>query len=377
MKTTRGELLKRSALAAAALAGWRAFDISTARASTIGYGPLRQPDANGLRLPAGFHGRLLAKSGEPVLNTSYIWPGQPDGSGTFSRTNGGWVLAVNSELNGTSGGASAIRFAANGEPYAAYRILSGTKWNCAGGETPWGTWLSCEEFRNGLVWECDPFGPSQGVARRALGVFPHEAAPVDPATGYVYLTEDDYDARLYRFRPIERGNLDAGTLQAASVAGNGAVTWRTVSPKQPYRGKDTTPFQRPEGAWISHGHLYFTTTADDRVWALRLSTMRLSVIYDGLGADASDSLHEPDNVTVHEATGALFVAEDADDLQLVQLAQTSNGWTATPFLQFVGHDGSEVTGPSFSPDGTRLYVTSQRGTDGDGMTFEITGAFAV
>ena len=71
------------------------------------------------------------------------------------------------------------------------------------------------------------------------------------------------------------------------------------------------------------------------------------------------------------------MAEDADDLQLVQLAQTSNGWTATPFLQFVGHDGSEVTGPSFSPDGTRLYVTSQRGTDGDGLTFEITGAFAV
>ena len=110
MKITRGELLKRSALAAAALAGWRAFDISPARASTIGYGPLGQPDANGLRLPAGFHGRLLAKSGEPVLNTSYIWPGQPDGSGTFSRTNGGWVLAVNSELNGSSGGASAIRF---------------------------------------------------------------------------------------------------------------------------------------------------------------------------------------------------------------------------------------------------------------------------
>jgi uncharacterized protein len=376
MRTTRGEFLKRSALAASALAvGWRSFDVRGAFAANSGYGALGAPDANGVRLPAGFSARLIGKSGEPVLNTSYVWPGQPDGSGTFPTAGGGWVLACNSELNGTSGGASAIRFAASGEPVDAYRILSGTKWNCAGGATPWGTWLSCEEFRNGLVWECSPFAPGEGVARRALGVFPHEAAPVDPATGFVYLTEDDYDARIYRFRPARYGDLSAGTLEAASVAENGVVTWRAVSPKQPYRGKDTTPFQRPEGAWVSHGHLYFTTTADDRVWALNLSTRRLAVIYDGLGANAGDALHEPDNVTVHEPTGHLFVAEDADDIQLVQLVHTSS-WVATPFLQFVGHDGSEVTGPSFSPDGKRLYVTSQRGTDGDGMTFEITGPFA-
>lgn len=95
--------------------------------------------------------------------------------------------------------------------------------------------------------------------------------------------------------------------------------------------------------------------------------MRITVIYDGLGANAGDALHEPDNITVHEPTGHLFVAEDADDLQLVH---ARSGWEARPFLQLIGHDGSEVTGPSFSPDGTRLYVTSQRGIDGDGMTFD-------
>jgi secreted PhoX family phosphatase len=84
-------------------------------------------------------------------------------------------------------------------------------------------------------------------------------------------------------------------------------------------------------------------------------------------------LHDPDNITVHEPTGHGFVAEDADDIQLVQLVNTQSGWEAVPFLQFVGHDGSEVAGPAFSPDGTRLYVSSQRGRDGDGMTFEITG----
>ncbi len=112
------------------------------------------------------------------------------------------------------------------------------------------------------------------------------------------------------------------------------------------------------------------------MWALDLATQRISVIYDGQGANVNDALHEPDNVTVHERTGHAFVAEDADDIQLVQLVRSGATWVAAPFLQFAGHDGSEVTGPAFSPDGSRLYVNSQRGFDGDGMTFEITGPFA-
>jgi hypothetical protein len=115
--TTRGELLKRSALVATTLAvGRSAFHLPAAQAA-IEYGPLGPVDGNGVRLPAGFSARVLAKSGQPGLNTGYVWPGQPDGSGTFPTAGGGWVLACNSELNGTSGGASAVRFAANGEPF--------------------------------------------------------------------------------------------------------------------------------------------------------------------------------------------------------------------------------------------------------------------
>jgi len=379
VERTRRELMQATAGAAAVAAvGWRTFGLPAraAAAPAVGYGPLGAPDANGVRLPPGFTARLLARTDEPVLGTNYPWHGEPDGAATFPTGDGGWVLVSNSELNGTSGGVSAIGFRPDGEPYRAYRILSGTKWNCAGGATPWGTWLSCEEFRNGLVWECDPFRPGQGVARRALGVRMHEAAPVDARTGIVYLTEDDDDGRLYRFRPDHWGDLRTGALEAASVAGDGAVSWIPVSPKRPYRGDDSTPFDRGEGAWISRDVLYFSTTSNDRVWALDLLAMRIRVIYDGQGANAGDALHEPDNVTVHERTGDGFVAEDADDVQLVQLVRSGDQWTAAPFLQFAGHDGSEVTGPVFSPDGSRLYVSSQRGTDGAGMTFEVTGPFA-
>jgi secreted PhoX family phosphatase len=378
----RAFLTRTLALSAAvglAPAGWRHVFAATSDIGESPYGPLGDPDANGVRLPAGFSARLLGMTGEVVSGTNYAWHGAPDGGSTFAAPDGGWVYTSNSELNGTRGGVSAIRFDAVGEVIDAYRILARTKWNCAGGATPWGTWLSCEEHRSGFVWECNPFAPGQGIARPGLGRFAHEAAAVDPNTGYVYLTEDNHHSRLYRFRPDSFGDLSAGTLEAASVDSQGYVTWVTVPNDRPYRGRDTSVFNRGEGAWFDGGHLYFCTTADDRVWALDVASSHIDVTYDAalLGADAP--LHSPDNVTVHARSGDIFVAEDGDDLQLVLLADQSGQRIAAPFLQFVGHDGSEVTGPAFNPDGTRLYVSSQRGTGGGnnapGMTFEIRGPF--
>lgn len=351
-------------------------------ASVLGespYGAPGAPDAWGVALPPGFTVRVVGITGRPVGATGYVWHPEPDGAATFETADGGWLYVSNSEDNGNRGGVGVIRFAPDGTIVDAYRILSGTKWNCSGGATPWNTWLSCEETRNGWVWECDPFRPGQGNARPALGAFAHEAAVVDPATGYVYLTEDDGNGRLYRFRPHVPGDLSEGVLEAAAVTlsrNAGTVEWVEVSPKRPYRGDDTVRFDRGEGAWFSAGVVYFCTTSDSRVWALETAMDRIEILYDAAALGPNAPLREPDNVTVHERSGDIYVAEDDDDLQLVLLANVNAQRIAAPFLQLFGHSGSEIAGPAFSPDGSRLYFSSQRGIDGAGITFEVSGPFA-
>jgi len=351
-------------------------------AQSAPYGPLGLPDVYGVRLPAGFSARLIGIDGELVTGTLYPWHKYPDGSGTFPTSDGGWILVSNSEENGNNGGASAVRFNASGTALASYRIFTGGKWVCAGGITPWGTWLACEEYRGGYVWECDPTGTWPAVVRPALGKFVHEAAAIDPESNIVYLTEDEDLSRLYRFLPTPNRprNLETGRLQAAQWNTNGTVTWHDAAVDRPDRSRNTTAFLRLEGCWFDEVRraLYFTTTTDDRVWELTPGNGtpdRLRVIYDGVVSGGP--LREPDNITVHAPSGDLYVAEDNDDLELVLFREGSGGtWSTSTFLQLVGHDSSEVAGPAFNPDGTRLYFSSQRGLDGKrGMTFEVTGPF--
>ena len=367
------------------------------------YGTLegRAPDANGLVLPEGFTSRRLAVAGEEVGTSGYRWHVFPDGAATFDDGEGGWYYVSNSEVFVPigGGGASAIHFDAEGEIVDAYRVLEDTTANCAGGPTPWGTWLSCEERLDdlGQVWEVDPTGARPGEARPALGVWAHEAVAVDPEGEALYLTEDDPEGKLYRFTPDAYPDLSSGRLDAAVVGGGGAVTWVEVpdpsAAETPAREQaaGATVFPGNEGIWYHDGTIVFTSKGDNRVHAIDLAAQRYTRLWDGTSADPLSGV---DNVTVAAGSGDVFVAEDGGNMEIVLITPEGD---VTPFLRVAepGHEDSEVTGPAFSPDGTRLYFSSQRGPTpgtlteiaGDrgvvsdsrngGMTWEVTGPFRV
>lgn len=344
-------------------------------------GPLSAtPDANGVRLPAGFTSRVIAHSGDMVAGTTYSWHAAPDGAATFRTEDGGWILVVNSEVP-VVGGASAVRFADDGTIMSAYRVLMRTNTNCAGGPTPWHTWLSCEEMPTGRVWECDPWGEVPAIARLALGVFHHEAVTVDPVNARLYLTEDRPDGRFYRFTPdmtTPEGNpvLESGTLEVAAVNADMSVTWMEV-PDPQMTGSTPTRMQVPastafdggEGIWWHAGVIYFSTKGDSHIWAYDTAAETISILYDG-SMLADPVLSGVDNITV-SCCGDVLVAEDGGSMEVVAILPDG---TLVPLLQVPNQDSSEITGPAFDPSGTRLYFSSQRSPEG-GTTFEVTGPF--
>jgi secreted PhoX family phosphatase len=198
----RRTLLQAAAVGtAAAFSGslWEAAFAAPAQPGPGPYGPLGAVDGNGVQLPPGFTSRIIARSGREVTGTGYRWHDAPDGGACFADGDG-WIYVSNSEIP-LLGGVSAVRFGPDGTIRSARRILSGSNLNCAGGATPWGTWLSGEEIVLGRVFETDPTGARGAVAHTAMGRFTHEAAACDPVRQVVYLTEDESDGCFYRFRP--------------------------------------------------------------------------------------------------------------------------------------------------------------------------------
>ena len=323
---SRRQFVGTGALAAAALAFGPSFWRDALAAPTTPgagpYGPLNAPDANGLMLPNGFQlarDRPLGRSGGrlPVARL----PGRA-GHLRHRRTGAGSWSRTQSRPPRQGGGASAIEFGPDGSIRRAYRILGDTDRNCSGGPTPWGTYLSCEEWDGGHVWECDPTGRNPAVMRPAMGTFTHESACVDPVGKRVYMTEDEDDGRLYRFTPSNYPDLSSGVLELATVGSDGGVSWQAVPDPSaisaPTREQVAgTRFAGGEGMWFDSGIVYFTTKKDNKVHAYDTRSGRYELIYDEATTPGSP-LSGLDGITVSRS-GDLYLCEDGDDLDVCMI----------------------------------------------------------
>ncbi len=376
----RGDFLSRAALAAVGAATGSSLWAGAGRAClAVGgpgpYGRLEPADTNGIRVPPGFRAKIVARGGSLVSQTGHRWHRAPDGGATF-RVPGGYVYVSNSEVGQRGGGVGALRFDHRGRLQDAYTICSGTSRNCAGGPTPWGTWLTCEEVSRGLVYECDPTGVRPPIQRPALGSFKHEAVAVDPELRRLYLTEDRGNGKLYRFTPTIWGDLAEGLLEVAAVTEH-RVTWTRVPNPNPAADQTATRLQVPgarafnggEGIVWQAGVVHFTTKGDNRVWRYDPRAETLDVFYEA-NQDPVRRLTGVDNITASRARD-LVVAEDPGNLELVLLTPDC---VASPLVRVTGQTGTELTGPAFDPLGRRLYFSSQRAAGG-GITYEVTGPF--
>jgi secreted PhoX family phosphatase len=375
-RLSRRQLLGAGAVGAAALGLGAALPRAARNHSPSGYGPLGAPDSNGIRLPEGFEARLIARTGEPVAGSALPFHPDPDGAAVFPAPDGGWVYVSNSE--GTPGSVGAIRFDAHGQATGYKRIADKTAYNCSGGATPWGTWLSCEEVPYGQVWECDPFGRRPAVARPAMGLFKHEAVAADPKTRKLYMTEDIPDGRLYRFTPRHWGDLRTGWLEVARVDGE-QVSWLPIRDPLGKRAetrlqvKESTNFLRAEGIRRIGRTVYIGTTSDSKLHALDLDRQRITVVYDGF------KLPDPPLIALDQMTsspaGELFIAEDnGRPEQGVSVLDPPR--SVRRFLTVSGpiHHGSELSGVAFTPKADRFYFASQRAY-GKGAVYEVRGPF--
>ena len=399
-----------------------------------GFGPL-VPDPKGiLDLPRGFSYRAFSQTGELMSDGNPV-PKNHDGMAAFSGPKSTIILVRNHELSPNEtpgaiapdskkydrfcqGGTTTLIVDGDHQLIKDFVSLAGTNRNCAGGPTPWGSWISCEEntstpsptadsilstldeltgswdavsVKHGYNFEVPASGGLVNpVPLVAMGRFNHEAVAVDPKTSYVYQTEDRPDSCIYRFRPYQYGNLKAGgVLEALAIESMPgvdtstnfpvgepkAVEWIEIEDVDPQedtlryeaQNKGAAIFQRGEGACFGNGEVYWTCTNGGNARRGQVfrydpvgNTIELFVESSGAGV-----LDYPDNLTL-APFGDLILCEDGFGKQFI-VGVNAKG----ECYHFARNalNNSEFAGICFSPDGQTMFVNIQR----PGITLAIWG----
>ena len=429
-----------------------------ARPRARGYGELQptkdlDTGTEYLALPPGFSYRVISRSGEPMTDGKPT-PGVFDGMAAFAGPGGQTVLIRNHENRSrpgeipvevpqgkrydpdaaVRGGNTKLVVDADRRLVSSFAVLGGTHTNCAGGETPWGTWITCEEIFNygsaernvtpgtgvphGYSFEvpADATGPVTPQPLYDAGRFSHEA--VAWLDGVLYETEDRGNAAFYRFLPAreprEAGDLATfgGTLQALVVRGRPNFDANTANPGESYpvewvtieepnpltdtvrveaQSKGAAIFDRTEGAWTSDRRVWFDCTTGGeaqlgQLWELRPRRGDRGVLRLVYESTSAADLENPDNVVVVPASGDVFLQEDSDGEQFVR-GVTRRG-RIYDFARTLLNT-SEFCGGCFSPDGGTFFLNQQGGRldeaagetpttqpDSDrGLTYAIWGPF--
>jgi secreted PhoX family phosphatase len=403
------------------------------RVETPDYGPLEPvaDQATGLPLlllPAGFSYVSFGWTGDAMMNGSPT-PGAHDGMAAFEGSNGIIRLVRNHEQGrgtpfssvrydaGASGGTTTVEFnGVTGQYVNTQDSLSGTIRNCAGGPTPWGSWLTCEETNDfttmphGYVFDVPADGYGDPAPIRDMGRFSHEALAVDPASNTVYLTEDaGTSSGFYKYVPDDPTDVAAGgRLYMFKVMGAWQQNLFTGYPNNSFfggewveidtpdntsssspgnwvssqgRAKGAAHFGRLEGCWYDpKGHVYFVSTSggavgQGQIWQYHLAKGWLRLVFE---SPSSSVLNAPDNLTV-SPRGGLVLCEDGGGTEYVhgltkfgeifKFAQNNvvlNGERNGIIGNFTG---SEFAGACYSPDGKWLFFNIQS----PGITFAVTG----